>query len=99
MPDSVLVVIIFCFGLAVACAPGRPAFSDRRFSSAAIETVIVDVASRMRDRELACIFSNSLPNTLDTTVFAHSPIGGENDTFIITGDIEAMWLRDSMNQV
>lgn len=82
-----------------SCRPGRPDVAARRFSSPAIESVISDVASRMRDRELACIFTNALPNTLDTTVYAHSPINGENDTFIITGDIEAMWLRDSMNQV
>lgn len=47
---------------------------------------------------LACVFSNALPNTLDTTVlqYATEPNG---TTFVITGDINAMWLRDSMNQV
>ena len=39
--------------------------------------------------------TNTLPNTLDTTV-ASFDFG---DTFIITGDINAMWLRDSCNQV
>lgn len=37
------------------------------------------------------------PNTLDTTVFYESE--PEDDTFVVTGDIPAMWLRDSSAQV
>jgi meiotically up-regulated gene 157 (Mug157) protein len=40
------------------------------------------------------MFAQCFPNTLDTTVYA-SP----GSTFVITGDIAAMWLRDSTNQV
>lgn len=36
---------------------------------------------------------------MDTTVEKYSEEGGVPDTFIITGDIKAMWLRDSTNQV
>lgn len=44
------------------------------------------------------MFENCYSNTLDTTVdFEY--IDGKPDTFIITGDIEAMWLRDSTAQV
>ena len=46
------------------------------------------------------LFSNALPNALDTTVI-HSQEDaaiGPYDTFIITGDIDAMWQRDSTNQ-
>lgn len=82
-----------------ACAPSRPAVQDRKFVSQAIEHAILDISTKMKDKELACIFSNTFPNTLDTTVFAHNSMAGQLDTFIITGDIEAMWLRDSMNQV
>lgn len=45
--------------------------------------------------KLAKMFSNCYPNTIDTTVKAL----GEGDTFVITGDIPAMWLRDSTAQV
>ena len=41
------------------------------------------------------MFRNCFLNTLETTVTRHDP----GDTFIITGDIEAMWLRDSTAQV
>ncbi len=51
----------------------------------------------MTDPTLARMFANCLPNTLDTTVYYTDPSGA--DTFIVTGDISAMWLRDSMNQV
>ena len=42
------------------------------------------------------IFSNCYPNTLDTTVDYNSD---KKETFIITGDIKAMWLRDSSLQI
>ena len=44
------------------------------------------------------LFENCFPNTLDTTV-NFSNIEGKLDTFVITGDIHAMWLRDSSAQV
>ena len=41
-----------------------------------------------------------MPNTLDTTVW-QAPTAADPSltTFISTGDIAAMWLRDSQNQV
>ena len=44
------------------------------------------------------MFSNCFPNTLDTTV-EFDMVNGVPDTFVITGDIHAMWLRDSTAQV
>jgi meiotically up-regulated gene 157 (Mug157) protein len=44
------------------------------------------------------MFENCFPNTLDTTVFFEEN-NGIPDTYIITGDINAMWLRDSSAQV
>lgn len=73
----------------------RPPINQRRFVSPIIEQVIANVSSAMKDKVLASIFANSFPNTLDTTVETWS----DQDTFIITGDIKAMWLRDSTNQI
>jgi len=76
----------------------RPAPSARRFRSKAVDAAIESISARMRDPELAWLFSNCLPNTLDTTVtFASGPAGP--DTIVVTGDIPAMWLRDSSAQV
>ena len=77
---------------------GRPALADRRFSSPAIETVISRVRSQIADPTLGAMFERCFPNTLDTTVFPGA-VGGKPDTFVITGDIDAMWLRDSSAQV
>lgn len=44
------------------------------------------------------MFRASYPNTLSTTVQHFELAPGKERTYIITGDIEAMWLRDSTNQ-
>ena len=44
------------------------------------------------------MFKKSYPNTLNTTVQHFDLTQGQESTYIITGDIEAMWLRDSTNQ-
>ncbi|MGE9290520.1 MAG: glycoside hydrolase family 125 protein [Puniceicoccales bacterium] len=76
----------------------RPPLEKRNFSSPAIESCIRDLSSRIGDPELAWMFSNCFPNTLDTTVI-HSENSEAPDTFLITGDIPAMWLRDSAAQI
>ena len=77
---------------------GRPAPADRRFTSRAVERTIERVKGELADPELATLFENCFPNTLDTTV-DFGDVDGRPDTFVITGDIEAMWLRDSTAQV
>ena len=76
----------------------RPPLAERRFVSSAVETTMQSVGRKIGDRELAWLFENCFPNTLDTTV-DHGTLDGRPDTFVITGDIEAMWLRDSTAQV
>ena len=72
--------------------------SQRKFKSAAIENVIAGVKKDIGNKELGWLFENCFPNTLDTTV-DFEIINGKPDTFVITGDIDAMWLRDSSAQV
>lgn len=79
-------------------ADGRPSPADRRFQSPAVEAVISRVSSQIADPSLAAMFERCFPNTLDTTVFPGT-LDGQPDTFVITGDIDAMWLRDSSAQV
>src|SRR5580658_1216566 len=76
----------------------RPAVGARHFTSQAVENAILEVQKQIPDRPLATIFENCFPNTLDTTVFPGTH-DGKPDTYIVTGDIDAMWLRDSSAQV
>jgi uncharacterized protein len=72
--------------------------SQRNFTSTAVEAVISRFKSSVSNKELAWLFENCFPNTLDTTV-DFEMIDGKPDTYVITGDIDAMWLRDSTAQV
>ena len=76
----------------------RPATGDRKFHSKAIEELIVQTRTKIGDAQMAHLFSNCYPNTLDTTV-EPGTFEGKPDTAVITGDIAAMWLRDSSAQV
>ncbi len=73
----------------------RPPVEERNFVSEAVEKKIDETTKLLSNKKLAWMFANCLPNTLDATVH----INGENDTFIYTGDIHAMWLRDAGAQV
>jgi meiotically up-regulated gene 157 (Mug157) protein len=76
----------------------RPAPDKRNFTSKAVEKTIQQTKAKLKDPKLAWMFENCYPNTLDTTV-RHKMVNGKPDTFVITGDINAMWLRDSSAQV
>ena len=76
----------------------RPLVGKRTFKSAEVENLIKEIKAVIKDQEVAWMFENCYPNTLDTTV-DYEVIDGKPDTFIITGDIDAMWLRDSTAQV
>lgn len=76
----------------------RPVLAKRNFTSKAVEETIATVKPKLKDPKLAWMFENCFPNTLDTTV-EHEMKNGRPDTFVITGDIHGMWLRDSTAQV
>jgi meiotically up-regulated gene 157 (Mug157) protein len=71
---------------------------QRKFSSKVIEGTIAEFQTSVKDKELAWLFGNCFPNTQDTTV-TYQNINAKPDTYVITGDIDAMWLRDSSAQV
>ena len=77
----------------------RPPVEERLFSSKIIEKTIKEMQKKLKGNpKLAWMFANCFPNTLETTVH-YRVIDGEDDTFVYTGDIPAMWLRDSGAQV
>ncbi|KAL2184320.1 DUF1237-domain-containing protein [Thermothelomyces heterothallicus CBS 203.75] len=89
----------------------RPPPECRKFRLPALEALIERMRKVIRDPDLFRLFENSYPNTLDTMVkwrgYAtrkDEETGGtvetdEELTYVITGDIDAMWLRDSASQV
>lgn len=77
----------------------RPAEGERLFTSKKIEQVIDEVTAQLTNPKLAWMFRNCFPNTLDTTAHFREDKDGNPDTFVYTGDIHAMWLRDSGAQV
>lgn len=77
----------------------RPAPQNRLFRSEAVEREIERVKGLLTNPKLRWMFENCFPNTLDTTVHPRKDEDGKDDTFVYTGDIHAMWLRDSGAQV
>ena len=76
----------------------RTPYAQRKFNSPAIEAAIAEFKKNVSNKELGWLFENCFPNTLDTTVDFETK-NGRPDTYVITGDIDAMWLRDSTAQV
>ncbi|KAI9886255.1 MAG: E3 ubiquitin-protein ligase rad18 [Watsoniomyces obsoletus] len=91
----------------------RPAPPCRKFVSEAVEEVISNFTKSMVDKDLEMLFRNSFPNVLDTTIRWHVDgtqkkahharpswgVWNGPHTFVVTGDINAMWLRDSQGQL
>jgi len=76
----------------------RVSAAKRNFQSKSVEEAIKEFRKNVKDKELAWLFENCFPSTLDTTV-THKITNGKPDTYVITGDIDAMWMRDSSAQV
>lgn len=61
-----------------------------------IKNIITDIRKKLADNpKLAELFETCYTNTLDTTVKQVT----DGTTYVITGDIPAMWLRDSAAQI
>ncbi|KAI0399953.1 glycoside hydrolase family 125 protein [Xylaria palmicola] len=87
---------------AYALSYQRPEPACRTFNSTAVEDAILRIKNMTVDSDLFRLFENTFPNTIDTAIkwrgFAANNTE-EELAFIITGDIDAMWIRDSANQV
>ena len=107
IPHKALILTLF---LLASCAPkpqekamklytDRPPVEERAFVSPAIDSVTEAIAAQITHPKLAEMFRKCFPNTLDTTVHYSEDEDGQPDTYVYTGDIPAMWLRDSGAQV
>lgn len=99
---SILGAGVLASKMSFAAAPEFPivrvAAGKRHFQSKAVDAAIKTFQSKVKNPELSWLFENCFPNTLDTTVYFKEE-NGTPDTYVITGDIDAMWLRDSSAQV
>ena len=105
-PQALILTII----LLVSCAPkpqekgakpytDRPPVEERAFVSPAVDAAIENISAQITHPKLREVFRKCFPNTLDTTVHYAEDEDGKPDTYVYTGDIPAMWLRDSGAQV
>jgi len=102
MKKTILLVFLACSAFvskAQEYVSVRPEPHQRLFVSEAVEKKIAQVQSLLTNPKLSWMFTNCFPNTLDTTVHYEKDENGVPDTFVVTGDIQAMWLRDSGAQV
>ena len=95
---TALLLTIFSEIFAQSFPVVRIPVEKRNFTSSTIENEIAAMQQKIKDPELAWMFANCFPNTLDRTV-NFTTTNGKANTFVITGDIFAMWLRDSSAQV
>jgi meiotically up-regulated gene 157 (Mug157) protein len=89
----------------------RPDPHCRTFQLPSMEKLIERMKSVVKDADLFRLFENSYPNTLDTMIkwrgyankidpeTKNTTVTDEELAYVITGDIDAMWLRDSASQI
>ena len=89
----------------------RPPPECRTFNLTSMERLIERMNGTIKDPDLFRLFENSYPNTLDTMIRWHGyateidyvtkneTVTDQELTYVITGDINAMWLRDSASQI
>ncbi|OHE90961.1 hypothetical protein CORC01_13738 [Colletotrichum orchidophilum] len=89
----------------------RPLPECRTFRLPAMDNLITRMKGVIKDPDLYRLFENAYPMTLDSMVkwrgyanetdeaTGESKVTDQELTYVITGDIDALWLRDSAEQI
>ncbi|CAG8686285.1 10810_t:CDS:2, partial [Ambispora leptoticha] len=77
----------------------RPWFQRRKFKSQIIEQTIIEISKKMKDKDLATLFENCWSHSLDNYVLWQDDSKGYPRTFIASGKLEVLYIRDSTNQI
>ena len=77
----------------------RPSKECRTFHCDEVDQLIETMKDQILDKDIARLFENNFPSTLDTTIRWTNTRSKSPRTFVITGDINAEWIRDSTNQL
>jgi meiotically up-regulated gene 157 (Mug157) protein len=67
--------------------------------SDAVDNVVAKYSNALVDPDIRMLFANCFPNTIDTTIVWHDNSTTPPQTYLITGDIDGEWLRDSYRQL
>lgn len=76
----------------------RPYLLDRKFTSDILDNKTDEIKRAIKNKELSRVFENSFNYAADSSIF-YKEIDGKPDTFITSGDISALSLRDSVIQI
>ncbi|RYV02766.1 hypothetical protein SOPP22_07655 [Shewanella sp. OPT22] len=98
----ILTLLLLCMSAKADTPYQRPA--NPKFKSDAVENYIKAQQQKFNSPELSSLFTRTFPYSLDNTVFQQN-VDTSVDisslrTYVVTGsDLQAMWLRDSSNQL
>lgn len=77
----------------------RPLVHCRRFNSSSIESTVKDVSRSLQNPDVARLFENCFPNTLDTAISWYTEDDKDEKIYSVSGAVNVFWLRESAQKL